>query len=120
MRAPIPGITVVVTGSKDYDNTAKVYEVLDALLPIRLLLHGGCPTLRRWAIIGIDAIAETWSVERRVDSEVVKAPNRRYGLQNKAFLAHNPDIVVIFSSNRGTSDLIKRARKIGVQIQEVP
>jgi hypothetical protein len=114
------GITVVVTGGRDYDDRATLYRELDAfrkLRPIWLLVQGGQK--------GADTLAKEWAIERGVTYQTVNANWDRYGraagpIRNRAMLeAHKPDYVVAFPGHDGTANCVRQARARGIPVLEV-
>lgn len=54
------GFRVLVCGGRDYDDRARVFAELDALQPIRMVIHGNAR--------GADALAHQWGLSRRVQA----------------------------------------------------
>lgn len=128
---------VLVCGGRDYSDRDKVFEVLDYInqnrSKITLLIHG--------AATGADALGMEWAKARGVEddpypalwtwleapSAVIKrradgtAYNANAGPDRNAkmLLVGKPDAVVAFPGNRGTNDMMERARLNGVRVWEV-
>lgn len=111
---------VLVCGGRAYSSGAQLYFVLDKLhaaTPFTLLCHGGAS--------GADTLAGYWARDRGVPVEVHAADWKRYGraagpMRNAEMLKKcEPDLVVAFPGGSGTADMLRRATKAGVTIQEV-
>lgn len=125
---------VLVCGGRNYTDKTKIYNVLDALspepkdnptpgcwLPQGLtIINGKCPT-------GADQIASDWAVvnwvpllefpvDHRLDGPWPAAGPRR----NARMLQESrPDLVIAFPGGRGTADMVRRAKAVGVKVQEI-
>lgn len=129
-------IRVLVTGSREYTDRVRVFAELNAIHAVRhiaLLIHG--------AARGADALGHAWADYYDVeplpfpakwnDITVPGAVIRQHKLggkynilagkvRNSLMLAEGkPDLVVAFSTGRGTADMVKKARAAGVQVLEV-
>lgn len=99
---------VIVTGGRDYDNVAKVKEVLDLLKP-STLIEGGAQ--------GTDFIAKCWAFAEEVSVITVAANWDKHGkaagpIRNAAMLDAHPDAVVVaFPGGKGTQNCIREALK---------
>lgn len=129
---------VLVCGGRDYDDVDRVYQTLDALVPgPTLIIHGKAT--------GADSIGEMWADERGVavvgyeahwdDLETPPVVVRRRrdgrdynaaagGIRNQRMLDEGkPELVVAFPTpgkpNKGTSDMMRRARAAGVKVVEI-
>lgn len=113
---------VLVCGSRDYPDRAKVYHVLDAYLgrigPAMMIISGGAT--------GADEFAREWAVSRRVDHEIRYAKwdleGRAAGpLRNRRMAKRKPRLVLAFSldfdKSRGTADMIKVAEKLEIKVK---
>ena len=110
------GFRVLVCGGRDYDDRDRVFSELDALQPIRMVIHGNAR--------GADSLAQAWCVSRRVQAVACPAQWSKHGkragpMRNEAMLGHSPDLVLAFQGGRGTADMVSRARKAGVRVVEV-
>lgn len=66
--------TVIVTGSRDWDDKAEIYQTLDAAHldnPITLIVQGGAR--------GADELAESWAVGNDIPNQTFPADWKRYG-----------------------------------------
>lgn len=111
---------VLVCGGRTYRKGAVVFMVLDALhreVPIARLIHGGAA--------GADTLGGFWAERNRVPAAVYHADWQAHGKgagfrRNQLMLEEGqPDLVVAFPGNRGTADMIKRAKAAGVMVMEV-
>jgi hypothetical protein len=116
---------VLVTGGRDYENRAKVFEELDALHKehtITFLMQGGAT--------GADEWAKAWAIQRNIEHKQYDADwdnldvnpvlirSRKGKLynalagstRNQIMLDEGkPDIVIAFPGGNGTWDMVKRA-----------
>lgn len=117
-------LTVLVCGGRQYSDAERVYAVLEMWrLKCKHLriIEGGCR--------GADAFARKWALwqpfERMVSWSTYDADWRKYGkaagpLRNQRMLDEGkPDLVLAFGGHSGTNDMIKRARKAGVNVIEI-
>ena len=111
---------VLVCGGRDYADRARVFAVLDELhakSPIGTIIEGGAK--------GADVLALAWAGRRDVEAVTVHAEWQRDGrkagpLRNTKMLrAGRPDLVVAFPGGPGTADMVRQARKAGVEVLEV-
>lgn len=108
--------TVLVCGGRDYDDYEKVRATLNALKPWRVI-HGGAR--------GADNLADRWAQYCGIACEVYEADWETHGkaagpMRNQKMLDDGkPDLVVAFPGGRGTADMVRRAKKAGVPVQEV-
>lgn len=110
---------VLVCGGRDYDNQSDLYMTLDRMhrsTPITLVIHGGAS--------GADSWAGQWALSRKVPVLECPADWPKYGrqagpLRNAEMLKHEPDHVVAFPGGRGTADMVRKAKRAGVNVIEV-
>lgn len=108
---------LLVTGGRDYNNKAKVFEVLD-------LLHEkyGVTTVIHGAAKGADSLASLWCKERLVTEIACPADWKLHGraagpIRNQQMLTeHQPDLVIAFPGGRGTANMCKIAHAAGVEV----
>jgi hypothetical protein len=106
-------LTVLVCGSRSFNDRARVYRALDGL-PVVHLVHGGAS--------GADAIADEWAKERRIPVQAFPARWKEYGaaagpIRNTQMLRQaKPDVVVAFPGGKGTRDMCKKAAREGIPI----
>lgn len=105
-----------------FEETCQLNSALDALHEepghcITCIIHGCAP--------GADTAAANWAGDRGVTVEPYPAEWRLYGssagpIRNAKMLAQGmPDLVVAFPGNRGTADMIRKAKRAGVKVLEV-
>lgn len=107
---------VLVCGSRDYDNRAEVFRVLDAyrgrIGPHMMIITGGA--------VGADEWARQWAVSRKVDHVILYAKweqeDKAAGqIRNRRMIKLKPKLVLAFSTHfdtsRGTADMIRVAEK---------
>jgi hypothetical protein len=111
---------VLVCGGRDYADEARVFAVLDkfhAEAGIDLIIEGGAR--------GADHLAADWAFQRGVNRDRYNADWEAYGrmaggIRNKQMLDEgNPDLVIAFPGGSGTRNMIRQARKAGVEVIEI-
>jgi len=121
---------VLVCGGRDYADRRLLFATLDSIherTPISLIISGACSDPDHDGDMrGADWIGIQWAVSRQVDFAGCPARWRVDGYpqagpkRNQRMLDdHSPDIVVAASGGSGTSDMVRRARKAGVEVVEV-
>lgn len=113
---------VLVCGGRDYQDSRRVYAVLDKLhaeAGIDCIIEGGAR--------GADALARSWAehpygcghvetYEADWESQGTFAGPAR----NARMLAEGrPDVVIAFPGGRGTADMVRKARRAGVKVVEI-
>lgn len=112
---------VLVTGGRNYDDSHRVYAVLDKLhaeAGIDCIIEGGAR--------GADELARRWAENiGGVPVETFEADWENQGTfagpaRNARMLAEGrPDLVIAFPGGRGTADMARKARKAGVKVVEI-
>ena len=114
---------VLVCGGRTYGDWETVRRELDHLHlstlwegPITCVIHGGAR--------GADSLAHRWAKERSIPIERYPADwsrGLRGGPERNARMLREgrPDLVVAFPGNKGTADMVGRARAAGLQVIEV-
>lgn len=111
---------VLVCGGRNYTDHARVSAVLDKLHEakgIDLLVEGGA-----W---GADHCARSWADDRAVPRQTFEADWENQGsfagpARNTRMLNEGkPDVVIAFPGGRGTADMVKKARRAGVEVVEI-
>lgn len=109
----------LVCGGRDFPDRRLVYDRLDVLhafRPISVLIVGGA--------LGVDTLAADWAAYREVKRETYMADWERHGraagpIRNQRMLDEGkPQLVVAFRGGAGTADMVRRARKAGVEVLE--
>lgn len=109
---------VLVCGGRNYNDEATLCYVLDNAGTIGVLIHGNAR--------GADLLADAWAKRRGIVVEVFPADWTRHGagagpIRNKQMLVEGtPDRVIAFPGGKGTADMVRRAKKAGIPVQEVP
>jgi len=113
------GVTVLVTGSRDWKNEASLRDRLDRIhreSGIDLLIHGACPT-------GADDMADKWCRANDVEVDRRPADWKTHGkpagfIRNAEMVQLRPDTVLAFQRNqsRGTQHTIDLATKAGIDV----
>lgn len=102
--------TVIVTGSRDWDNEALIHRVLEAVSP-KLVVQGGAR--------GADRIAWLWAVDNNRHTHTFPADRKAHGkragsLRNIEMLEAYPGALVVafpLPSSIGTWHCVREARK---------
>jgi len=111
---------VLVCGGRNYNDRMTVQAVLDKLhnaKGIDLIIEGGAK--------GADRMAQDWAAQRMVECEHYPADWENQGsfagpARNKRMLDEGqPDLVIAFPGGRGTANMIRQARKAGVEVIEI-
>lgn len=126
---------VVVTGGRDYRDTARVFSALDQLharRPITTLIEGEAD--------GLDKRAKAWAQRRGVVVEPHPAPwsdidhpdaivrRRRDGKlddanagprRNQQMIDAKPDFALVFPGGAGTADMRRRIVAAGITFEEI-
>jgi hypothetical protein len=111
---------LVVTGGRDYSDTAGAFAALDALharRPIAVLIQGEAR--------GLDARAKNWAFRRGTKCDGYKADWDRYdraagGIRNQQMIDEGkPDYALVFPGGRGTADMRSRLVVAGIPFEEV-
>jgi hypothetical protein len=115
----IRGMRVLVCGGRTFDNALDLER---ALRPhqdrIMLLIHGGQT--------GADQLAGLWAQRRGIPVQEFKADWKTLGkaagpIRNQKMLSEGkPDMVIAFPGSTGTADMVKKAKKAGVPVWEIP
>lgn len=119
---------ILVSGGRDLTDYKLVRDNLDIIcaergwdtgpdyyMPNVILIHGGAK--------GADLLADQWGVVNWLKIEVYKPDWGKYGkaagmIRNREMLEESkPDLVVAFptKSSRGTWDMVRRAKKAGIE-----
>lgn len=113
---------VLVCGSRDFINAAKLYKTLDDLhakYNFEVLIEGGAP--------GADTLASLWAKSQRISCLEFPAEWLKYGraagpIRNKQMLEEGkPDLVVAFprttlADSKGTKNMVEQALKAGIRV----
>lgn len=114
-------IRVLVCGGREYSDRNAMFRYLDAhhqMTPFECIIHG--------AQRGADSFADEWARFRDVPVmrfEVTKEEWKRIGpkagpLRNQRMLDEGkPTIVIAFEGDRGTRDMMKRARAANIPVR---
>ena len=107
---------VLVCGGRDYLNREAVNDTLSRI-GVTAVIHGGAT--------GADALAAKWAKDNCVEVAEYRADWKAHGrgagpIRNQRMLDESlPDLVIAFPGGRGTADMVRRARKSGVEVVEV-
>ena len=111
---------VLVCGGRNYSDRERLFAVLDkfhAEVGIDTIIEGGAK--------GADQLAAIWSDRPGVELERFEADWENQGsfagpMRNTRMLNEGmPDLVIAFPGGRGTADMVKKARRAGVQVVEI-
>lgn len=107
------GMRVLVCGGRDFSDFKAVDKLLRELKP-SLIIEGGAK--------GADRLARSWAEQNGVPVMEFPAPWSRYGrgagpVRNAWMLEWGqPDVVVAFKGGSGTTDMVERALRAGVDV----
>jgi len=107
---------VLVCGGRQYDRELALSLVMDDLYLPRgsVIIQGGAR--------GADKLAREWAATNGCEVLTFAAEWQRYGaaagpLRNQRMIDEGrPDYVVAFPGNRGTDDMMRRARAAGLRV----
>ena len=111
---------VLVCGGRNYRDHVRVGSVLNKLhdeAGISLIIQGGAR--------GADEMAFAWARANGVEEIQFDADWEAHGsfagpMRNKRMLDEGrPDLVIAFPGGRGTADMVRKARKAGVEVVEI-
>jgi hypothetical protein len=109
---------VLVCGSREYDDYDQMCAVLNPLKDsISVIIQGNAD--------GADCLARMWAVFNKIQKISYQADWETYGrkagpIRNQRMLDDGkPDLVIAFPGGRGTADMVKRARRAGVEVREI-
>lgn len=111
---------VLICGGRDYADKDRVFDVLDTYhdtAGVSLIIEGGAK--------GADNFGAWWADKRGVARERYEADWENQGsfagpARNKRMLEEGkPDLVIAFPGGRGTADMVRKARKVGVEVVEI-
>jgi len=109
-------VKIIVTGGRKFEDRAMVFSSLSGLTPKPTLVICGGAT-------GTDTLAEMWCQQTGVPLCIFPALWSSHGLvagpyRNQWMLDFmRPDLVVAFPGGQGTADMVKRAKKAGVNVR---
>ena len=114
------GRRVLVCGGQDFNDSNKLFEVLDQehdRNPFDLVITGGSR--------GADWLGHYWAIKRGIPCKVFPADWMTHGeaagpIRNQQMLDESkPDVVVAFPGGSGTADMINRAALAEVPVVRV-
>jgi hypothetical protein len=111
---------VLVCGGRAYSDIVRVFSVLD-----KLHREAGVDSVIQGGAKGADRLALEWAGQSRVPCETYEADWDNQGsfagpARNKRMLDEGkPDLVIAFSGGRGTADMVRKARRAGVEVIEI-
>jgi len=108
---------VIVCGGRDYDDRAKVEDVLLFFNPAKVtIVHGNAA--------GADRLAAVAASDFGFHVEAWLADWARHGkgagpIRNQQMLDAGADLVIAFPGGKGTAHMVRIAREAGVPVLEV-
>jgi hypothetical protein len=107
---------VHVTCGRDSGDRELLFEALDRLHAAHcftLLIHGDAS--------GADRLAGEWATTGGMPVEAHPADWKKHGraagpTRNQKMLDEKPELVVAFAGGKGTADMVKRARKVEIEV----
>jgi predicted Rossmann-fold nucleotide-binding protein len=109
-------IRVLVCGGRTYSNVHRVHSVIQALPHDAVIITGGAN--------GADTLAEHSALSLGMVAEVYYPNWDKYGkaagpIRNQEMLDSGIDKVIAFPGGYGTADMIRRARKADIPVEEI-
>ena len=101
---------VGVVGSRSFNDVRYIFEYLDAIKDITLLVSGGAK--------GPDSIAESWAKEHGIATQIFLPQWKTYGMQagmlRNSQIVEASDMIIAFwdGHSKGTSDTISKCCKL--------
>lgn len=111
---------VLVCGGRAYGDRDRVYAVLD-----KLHADAGVSYLCEGGARGADQYAREWAYKENISQDTFQADWENHGsfagpMRNTRMLIEaEPDVVIAFAGGRGTADMVRKARKAGVEVVEI-
>lgn len=111
---------VLVCGGRDYTDHIRVTTVLS-----KLHSEAGIDGVIEGGARGADRLAREWADRWHVPVETYEADWENQGsfagpARNRRMLDEGkPDLVIAFPGGRGTADMVRKARKAGVEVVEI-
>lgn len=112
---------VLVCGGRHFTDATMVNNVLDRLqatYEIECIIEGDAP--------GADRLAGVWARDHFIPNYKYPADWDKYGRSagpkrnTQMILNASPDLVVAFPGNKGTNDMVSKAKTAGIEVLEVP
>lgn len=107
---------VLICGSRNWLDSRPIYEDLRDLESVEIVIHGGA----RGADMLADRMAQTLGLPVKCYPADWDLYGRRAGLvRNQRMIDEGkPDIVLVYwdGKSRGTRDMIRRARRAGIEV----
>lgn len=113
---------VLVCGGRDFNDTLRVWSVLDHYQREA----GGFAVLIHGAARGADTLAGEWAAARNVPVLAFPADWNAHGrsaghIRNAQMIGEGkPSLVIAFPGGRGTADMMRQARSVWVPVLEIP
>ncbi|MDF3607511.1 DUF2493 domain-containing protein [Paracoccus sp. DMF-8] len=107
---------VLVCGGRDFNDKEKAFAVLNQIRPT-FIIEGGAK--------GADTLAWLWR-KRNLSSDNHLTIEARWDVDGKAagpirnqrmIDEGKPDLVVAFPGGRGTADMVRRAKRAGIEVR---
>lgn len=116
---------VLVCGGRAFNDRAAMSVALRDFKPKNVAIDVSDVILILGGANGADRLAEEWADVWGVRKRVFPANWARDGkaagpIRNQRMLDEGkPDLVIAFPGGRGTADMVRRAKKAGVPVQEI-
>lgn len=113
---------ILVCGGREYNDIPTLAKTLDALWGPDYL---DAPTIISGEAKGADSLAKQYAFDCGLDYEGYPADWKKHGkaagpVRNQQMLDEGkPDLVVAFRGGVGTADMVRRAKKAGVEVREI-
>lgn len=112
--------TWLICGGRGFTDATMFDAAMGDLLQLK-----GCPErIIHGAARGADSMAAEWGARMALDVVAVPADWERHGkaagpIRNAAMLQYDPHLVIAFPGGRGTADMVKQARAMGIDVAEI-
>ncbi len=118
---------VLICGGRDFTDKKLFHNTMNEIDPSTdekmlgdpelVVIHGGAK--------GADMMADEWAVVSWKNIERYKADWGKYGrgagpIRNQQMIDEGkPDLVIAFPGGKGTADMVRRAKKAGIEVKEI-
>ena len=123
IAVPTNGQTWLICGGREFADQ----EMFDSAMSELIQLHG-CPLkVVHGKARGADTMAGAWARRMALHEAAVPVDTAVDGawpaagcMRNQRMLdSHHPDLVVAFPGRNGTADMLRRARRAGIDVAEI-
>ncbi len=109
---------ILICGGRNFNDHNLFGKIVDPYTPVaELIIHGGAA--------GADEMAQCWADWCDIPVQYHVANWSEYGkaagpIRNQAMIDEGkPDLVIAFPGGKGTADMVRRAKKAGIPVEEI-